>query len=410
MIIVLVLSGASAVIAQDGEVEHLVQVGDSWIALGQRYGVDPVQLQAASGHINSQREPAIGSVVMVPQTAVFSGNLIRSADGGLLQTAVSNNTTAWQIALQNEMPSPYRPQFYQPVFIEEEGRVPRDLPMGFETLELSAIPAHPGEGVGYRGQTTAPVTVTAELTMRGGRTDLLMDVMKNGRFQTGTTGTGAFFGSGEPALNIQVETNGRLLPLWTQPWAFEDKSWAYQELYFTGSAGAITQEMIDAEREQMFALWELNTPLGWETTFQRPIDNYFELSSNYGTRRSNNGGPYSTYHEGVDYSAYRGTPVMAAAAGTVVLAETLPVRGGTVIIDHGAGVYTGMYHLSAVETAVSTTVQTGDIVGLVGTTGLSTGNHLHWDLIVNTVWVDGEAWLAQDMGCWLAEGLGQSCD
>lgn len=406
MIIVLALGCASVAMAQGDDSGHVVQAGESWAALGRRYGVDPVQLQAASGHINSQREPAIGSVVMVPQTAVFEGDLVRSADGGLWETAVSHNTTAWQIALQNEIPSPYRPQFYQPVFIEEEGAVPLDLPIGFVILELSAIPAHPGEAVAFRGQTAVPVTVTAKLTLRGGRTDLVMDVMENGRFWTGATGTGAFFGSGEPELTIQVEGQ----PLWSQPWAFVDKSWAYQELTYTGSAGAITQEMIDAERAQMFALWEPNSPLQWTTPFQRPIDTYFEVTSWYGTRRSNNGGPYRTYHEGVDYSAYGGTPVMAAAAGTVVLAETLPVRGNTVIIDHGAGVYTGMYHLSAVETAVNDTVQVGDVVGLVGTTGLSTGNHLHWDLIVNTVWVDGEAWLAQDMACWLAEGLDHPCN
>ena len=406
VIIILALGGASVAAAQDGEAEHFVQAGDSWVALGRRYGVDPVQLQAASGHINGQREPAIGSAVTVPSRPAFYGNLVRSADGGLLQTAVSHNTTAWQIALQNEIASPHRPLFYQPVFIEEAGQIPHDLPIGFETLELSAIPAHPGEGVAFRGQTAVPLTLTANLTMRGGRADLGMDVMKNGRFQVGTTGTGAFFGTGEPALSIQVDGQ----PFWSQPWSFKDKSWAYQELNFTGSAGAITQEMIDAERKQMFALWEPNTPLEWTTPFQRPIDDYFELSSNYGTRRSNNGGPYSTYHEGVDYSAYKGTPVMAAAAGTVVLAELLPVRGNSVVIDHGAGVYTGMYHLSELETAVSNTVQAGDVIGLVGTTGLSTGNHLHWDLIVNTVWVDGEAWLAQDMGCWLAEGLNQLCD
>lgn len=406
LILVLLLGYASAATAQNGEAEHFVQVGDSWAALGRRYGVDSVQLQAASGHINGQREPAIGSAVMVPSQPAFYGNLIRSADGGLLQTAVSHNTSAWQIALQNEISFPHRPLFYQPVFIEEAGKFPSDLPIGFETLELSAVPAHPGEGAGYRGQTTVPLTVTAELTMRGGRAGLAMDVTKNGRFQTATTGTGAFFGSGEPALTIQVDGH----PLWSQPWTFEDKVWAYQELYFTGSAGAITQEMIDAERAQMFALWEPNTPLQWTTPFQRPIDTYFEVTSWYGTRRSNNGGPYSTYHEGVDYSAYDGTPVMAAAAGTVVLAELLPVRGNTVVIDHGAGVYTGMYHLSGLETAVSETVQVGDVVGLVGTTGLSTGNHLHWDLIVNTVWVDGEAWLVQDMACWLAEGLDQPCN
>ncbi len=408
--LILILMWITAVIpplfAQQDPISYIVQIGDTWTALGKRYGVDPVQLQASSGHINRQREPAIGSIMVMPQTAVSSGTLIRSADGGLWQTAVIHNTTPWQIALDNGLPSPHRPLFYQSLFIEEEGDFPRDLPIGFETLELSAVPAYSGEGVAFRGETAVPISVTAKLTLRGGRAGLEMDVMRNGRYQIGLTGTGAFFGTGEPELTIQAAGQ----PLWSQPWRFEDKSWAYQELTYTGLAGAITQEQINEERARMFALWEANSALAWKTAFQRPITDYLETSSQYGTRRSNNGGPYSTYHEGVDYSAYGGTAVLASATGTIVLAEKLLVRGNTVVIDHGAGVYTGMYHLSALETAVGDVVHAGDVVGLVGTTGLSTGNHLHWDLIINTIWVDGEAWLAGNMGCWLAEGLGGLCE
>lgn len=90
------------------------------------------------------------------------------------------------------------------------------------------------------------------------------------------------------------------------------------------------------------------------------------MSANYGARRSYNGGPYPTYHEGVDFSAYAGTPVMAPAAGTVALAEPLTVRGGAVILDHGLGVYTGYYHLSAIHATVGQQVQPGDVLGEAG--------------------------------------------
>jgi len=145
-------------------------------------------------------------------------------------------------------------------------------------------------------------------------------------------------------------------------------------------------------------------------TYQLPITDYLEITSPFGARRSYNGGPYRSYHEGVDFSAYGGTPVMAPAAGTVVLAEKLFVRGNAVIIDHGLGVYSGFYHMSEIDTAVGEQVQPGQIVGAVGTTGLSTGNHLHWDLLIDGVWVDGQAWLAQGMGCWILTGWGQECE
>jgi murein DD-endopeptidase MepM/ murein hydrolase activator NlpD len=61
----------------------------------------------------------------------------------------------------------------------------------------------------------------------------------------------------------------------------------------------------------------------WQGPFQLPIADYLAISATYGGRRSYNGGPYRTYHEGVDFSAYRGTPVYAPAGGKVVLAEQL---------------------------------------------------------------------------------------
>ncbi len=51
-------------------------------------------------------------------------------------------------------------------------------------------------------------------------------------------------------------------------------------------------------------------------------------------------------------------------------------------------------------------VEPGQVIGAVGTSGLSTGNHLHWDLLVDGIWVDAQAWLEQDLDCWILEGLG----
>ena len=179
----------------------------------------------------------------------------------------------------------------------------------------------------------------------------------------------------------------------------------------TGEAAQIDQQARDEERARLRELWAVAGPDPlWDGPFEIPAESYLEVSANYGARRSYNGGPYLSYHEGVDFSAYGGTPVLAAAAGTVVLAEPLYVRGGAVIIDHGLGIYTGYYHLSAVHTTPGLRVRPGDLLGEVGTTGLSTGNHLHWDMLVNGIWVDAAAWREAGMDCWLLDGLGQSCD
>ena len=98
-------------------------------------------------------------------------------------------------------------------------------------------------------------------------------------------------------------------------------------------------------------------------------------------------------HEGEDLSAAAGTPVSAPAAGTVVLAEPLFVRGNAVVLDHGQGVYSGYWHLSELAVTVGERVTVGQRLGAVGSTGLSTGAHLHWELHVAGVAVDPLQWV-----------------
>ncbi|NJN55435.1 MAG: M23 family metallopeptidase [Anaerolineae bacterium] len=157
-------------------------------------------------------------------------------------------------------------------------------------------------------------------------------------------------------------------PLWSQPWQFTDPDlWQYQEITLTGAAAEIDQESIRLERERLFAIWEQSSPQPqWTTSFQLPITDYLAISSPFGARRSYNGGPYSTYHEGVDFAAYGGTAVYAPAAGTVVVAEQLYVRGGAVILDHGLGIYSGFYHMSEILVTPGEVVQMGQPIGRSG--------------------------------------------
>ncbi|MDI7275268.1 MAG: M23 family metallopeptidase [Anaerolineae bacterium] len=120
----------------------------------------------------------------------------------------------------------------------------------------------------------------------------------------------------------------------------------------------------------------------WQGGFVQPVQG--EVSSSYGLLRSYNGGPPTDQHGGLDLAADEGVPVAAANAGRVVLASPLKVRGNVVIIDHGWGLFTGYYHLSAVKVTADQYVEQGETIGLVGSTGFSTGPHLHW-----AVWVGG---------------------
>lgn len=152
--------------------------------------------------------------------------------------------------------------------------------------------------------------------------------------------------------------------------------------------------LVRAENEKVAAIWSRpETEPVWRGRFLRPVGSEFATSAPFGQRRSYNGGPMSSVHAGQDFSALEGTPVYAPAAGTVVLAEPLIVRGNAVIIDHGAGVYTGYWHLVDIAVIPGQIVQRGDLLGHVGTTGLSTGNHLHWELRLHGIAVAPLQWV-----------------
>ncbi len=118
---------------------------------------------------------------------------------------------------------------------------------------------------------------------------------------------------------------------------------------------------------------------GLPMCFIKPIQEK-RISSPFGAQRIVNG-VKQRHHSGVDMAAPTGTPIKAAADGVVILAhDDLFYSGGTILIEHGNGVQTGYSHLSRLDVETGDEVKQGDIIGAVGSTGRSTGPHLHFTL------------------------------
>ncbi len=158
-----------------------------------------------------------------------------------------------------------------------------------------------------------------------------------------------------------------------------------------GKAAGWDQARIQAERQRIAELRTVRTAVRhWMLPFALPLES--NVTSYFGSRRSYGSG-YTSFHQGTDFRAAEGTPVVAPADGVVVLAEPLVVRGNAIIIDHGWGVLTGYWHLSRIEVGVGAAVKRGEIIGRVGNTGFSTGPHLHWEMWVNGLSVDPLQWV-----------------
>ncbi|GAA4377886.1 hypothetical protein GCM10023166_30280 [Paeniglutamicibacter cryotolerans] len=116
------------------------------------------------------------------------------------------------------------------------------------------------------------------------------------------------------------------------------------------------------------------------------------ITSEYGFR-NNPTGPGTMIHSGMDYGIQCGTPVKAAAAGIVVQSEWAGHSGQRVRVDHGNGLQTTYNHNSALKVSVGQKVERGQLVSLSGTTGNSTGCHLHFEVLVNGKTVNPRGWL-----------------
>jgi murein DD-endopeptidase MepM/ murein hydrolase activator NlpD len=155
-------------------------------------------------------------------------------------------------------------------------------------------------------------------------------------------------------------------------------------------------EGTDYEFDRVDAFKALVTPDKlWSGAFKRPATG--EVTTVYGVRRYYNGEFAENYfHRGVDYAGGVGAAVIAPAAGKVALvgreADGFEIHGNMIGVDHGQGVLSIFMHLSRIDVKEGDVVQAGQTIGGIGSTGASTGPHLHWGLYVNGLSVDPVPW------------------
>jgi hypothetical protein len=256
-----------------------------------------------------------------------------------------------------------------------------------ETLEI----AQGGAAVVRVSGVAASGTVTFE-----GRESPLID--RPGGFWA-VIGVGADHPSGTYDAEIAlVDGAGHTFAQMTAAVVIYGLVYPVEQIYLEPDASALLDSDLAAqEAARRAAVFSAVTPERlWEGLFIYPASG--PISSPYGIGRSYNSGPVTSFHHGTDFQNDEGAPVVAANSGRVALAEELPIRGLSVIIDHGAGVFTGYHHLAGITVEVGEGVTKGDLVGFVGMTGLATGPHLHWELIVVGVEVDPVLWTLEEYG------------
>lgn len=151
------------------------------------------------------------------------------------------------------------------------------------------------------------------------------------------------------------------------------------------------QKKINAARSKSAAVPYFDGP------FIQPAQG--KLTTPFGYQRVVNGKP-ANRHSAIDIANKTGTPILASNNGKVVLADSLYLTGNTIIIDHGLNVFSIYAHMSKLEVKAGQEVKQGQVIGRMGTTGFSTGPHLHYGMLIGNTYVNPQPFFEASPFLW----------
>jgi len=374
---------------------YAIAAGDTLAGVAANFNTTLADVLATNRLIAADLPLIVGQTIPVisrtgstsPRPATGRPYLVAAGDT-LLTVAAAHNLTPAELRAANNLSGDY-------LFPGQRLRLPDDaayrhLPQGW--LDVRVTPASVGQG------STVSVYVANLLpgTPAGRLGEQPLVFAPSGDGYAALVGIDAF---AEPGLYDLEISGGDEHGLW-QPLRIRlpVTATAYDTQYVTvGEAldGLLDPAVRATEDEFLRGIYAVfDEEQRWEGVFQYPVTTTV-VSAGYGGRRSYNNGPIEIYHTGLDIAAAQGDTVTAPANGVVVFSDVLELRGGTIILNHGRGVMTGYYHLSERLVNVGDEIAAGQPIARVGSTGLSSGAHLHWDVRIMNVPVDPLPWTQQ---------------
>ena len=311
---------------------HVVAANEGWLAIAARYGLNPTELASAN------RLPLTDYLLPGQRLRIPSDQTYHDLPGEWVDVQIR--------------PLPIIQGFTTSIYVEN---LLDGLPSGRLTGQPLRFTPYENGYVAFVGLDAFAATGLQTLELTGSGSRPWTPFRQNLRVQSG--------GYGQQIITIPDDLSYLLAP---EIRASED-----------AILGTIYSQFSETQQ--------------WEGLFTLPVTETI-VTAPYGDARSYNGGPFEIFHTGIDLGGGIGTPILAPANGTIIFTDTMELHGNIVVIDHGLGVMSAYFHLSELFVKVGDTVTAGQPVGAGGNTGLSSGPHLHWELRVNNVAVDGRQW------------------
>jgi murein DD-endopeptidase MepM/ murein hydrolase activator NlpD len=377
---------------------EIISFGDSLRSLSRRTQVEDGQLKKLN-RLVSPTELYVGISLIVPkqeEQEPLSTRITASTGESLLELAVRQGSDPWTLASVNKLDGTWT-------------ALPGDV-------LYSPLPGGQGNATGLP---SAFVRASIEpLPLKQGSTEVIDALAKEGVTLSGILVDKPlhFF----PSNGDQVALQGvhallepGVYPLLMEATLPDGSKQSYEQMVLVTSGDYLSEDIplndpstldptvTESELQTIISLTTPSTSTRyWSGIFASPAVEPNCFTSRFGTRRIykviNSDIEVPGFHTGLDFCGGEGLQIFAPAPGKVVFAAPLTVRGKATIIDHGWGVYSGIWHQSQIHVNVGDLVETGQVIGLVGGTGRATGAHLHWEVWVNGVQVNPLDWLNQD--------------
>jgi len=348
--------------------------------------------------ITSPEEIYVGSTLVLPEneeTAELDSRVIVRNSDSLFTASVSNGINPWTLSIENGLTrlnaTSNKHLFYRS---EIEGQSVSPFSDRIENIEVAPLPFVQGHTTVIKVFSKDPIHLTG--TVNGNPVSFFQE-SEEGYYY-------ALYG-------IHALADVGLIPVTINGTFSDGESFSAQQLALLTSGQypneeisveqtTIEQSVVQTENEQVQNIVNLISDQKlWDGPFRFPVDGRLEdgtigFTSYFGSRRSYNYGQYTGYHGGLDFEIRLNIlNIYAPAPGIVAYTGEMNIRGKTVFIDHGQGVYSGYAHMAEISVQEGEYVQTGQIIGQIGGTGRVTGKHLHWDIWVNGTPVDPFDWV-----------------
>ena len=371
-----------------------VALGSSLTSLSRRCQTDTAVLVKAN-RLTSPSELFIGREIIM--TTQENGSYMTTMPAikpgqSFLEASVLSGKNTWLLAEMNGLASPTMGMPMDTYYMPSAEANSSNLALpGIRSIIIDNLPLYQGDSFLIEVESDQPVTIKADLaSIQPAFVDL-------GGVQMAYGGIHALTEPGVYPLTMTV----------TYP---DGSEYRFDQLVMISSASYVTDKPLQvdpesigteaekAENAKFKSIIATVTPAQqWDGLWYSPAQDADCIISQFGSRRTYNDDPGVYYHTGLDLGYCKGTDVYAPAGGTVVgVFPDQVVRGNSIVIDHGLGVYTIYMHLNEILVEQGAVVESGQLIGIIGTTGRSTGPHLHFEVDIQGTPVNPLTWLRRE--------------